>query len=138
MMFLFIVITATAADEKVNWLPTRIVAVSHYPTLARAARIQGVVRVHCTLDVAGNVLEARAASGHPLLIPAATANALKWRFRRESSAVKDFTAVLIYSFQLAGKPVNPPPKFDFVYEEPNKVFITSEPPCPDHLPCLPE
>ena len=42
-----------------------------YPPLARAARVSGSVVVEVTVDEAGNVMSARAVSGHPLLKDAA-------------------------------------------------------------------
>jgi periplasmic protein TonB len=38
-----------------------------YPRLARAAHISGVVEVKVLIDEDGNVIEARAISGHPVL-----------------------------------------------------------------------
>ena len=42
-----------------------------YPILARQSRIQGIVVIEAIIDERGNVIEVRAISGHPLLIPAA-------------------------------------------------------------------
>ena len=42
-----------------------------YPTLAQQSRIQGIVVIEAIIDEHGNVVEMRAISGHPLLIPAA-------------------------------------------------------------------
>jgi protein TonB len=51
-----------------------------YPPLARAARVSGAVVVEVTVDEAGNVISARAISGHPLLKDAAVAAARGWKF----------------------------------------------------------
>ena len=51
-----------------------------YPPLAKAARVSGAVVVEVTVDEAGNVISARAVSGHPLLKDAAVAAARGWRF----------------------------------------------------------
>ncbi|HJQ67430.1 MAG TPA: TonB family protein [Blastocatellia bacterium] len=51
-----------------------------YPPLARAARVSGSVVVEVTVDEAGNVMSARAVSGHPLLKDAAVAAARGWKF----------------------------------------------------------
>ena len=51
-----------------------------YPPLARAARVSGSVVVEVTVDESGNVMSARAVSGHPLLKDAAVAAARGWKF----------------------------------------------------------
>jgi protein TonB len=42
-----------------------------YPVLAMQSRIQGIVVIEAIIDEHGNVIEERAISGHPLLVPAA-------------------------------------------------------------------
>ena len=44
-----------------------------YPELAKQARIQGVVRLATTVGKDGTVIDIKAMSGHPLLVPAALA-----------------------------------------------------------------
>lgn len=51
-----------------------------YPPLAKAARINGSVVVEMTADEEGNVISARAISGHPLLKDSAVAAAKDWKF----------------------------------------------------------
>jgi protein TonB len=52
-----------------------------YPSLARAARISGIVRLEAVISRDGTILNFRAVSGHPLLVPAAMAAVQKWVFR---------------------------------------------------------
>ena len=52
-----------------------------YPPLARQARISGTVRLEAVISRDGTILNLRAVSGHPLLIPAAVAAVQKWVFR---------------------------------------------------------
>ena len=51
-----------------------------YPPLAKAARISGSVVVEVTADEEGNVISARAVSGHPLLKDPAVSAAKGWKF----------------------------------------------------------
>jgi protein TonB len=51
-----------------------------YPTLARQTRIWGTVVVDAVIDEHGNVVQARAVNGHPLLIPAALRAVLQWKY----------------------------------------------------------
>lgn len=52
-----------------------------YPPLARAARVEGIVRLEAVIARDGTILGLRAVSGHPLLIPAALAAVERWVFR---------------------------------------------------------
>lgn len=52
-----------------------------YPPLAKAARVSGAVVVEVTVDEEGNVMSARAVSGHPLLKDASVAAARGWKFK---------------------------------------------------------
>jgi protein TonB len=51
-----------------------------YPVLAREAHVRGTVVVNAVIDEHGNVVGARALSGHPLLIPAALKAVLQWKY----------------------------------------------------------
>ena len=51
-----------------------------YPRLAREAHISGTVVVNAMIDEHGNVVGARAVSGHPILIPAALNAVLQWKY----------------------------------------------------------
>jgi TonB family protein len=53
-----------------------------FPSEAREAGADGVVKVEVTLDAEGNVVEAKAVSGNPLLYKASEEAALKTKFRR--------------------------------------------------------
>lgn len=55
-----------------------------YPALARQTHIWGVVLVDAIIDEQGNVVQARAISGHPLLIPAALKAVLQWKYEPTS------------------------------------------------------
>jgi protein TonB len=51
-----------------------------YPPLAKAAGVSGAVVVEVTVDEQGDVISARAISGHPLLKDSAMAAARGWKF----------------------------------------------------------
>jgi TonB family protein len=53
-----------------------------YPQAAVEARVSGPVVVEITIDESGNVISARALSGHPLLRDAAIDAARRWKFKR--------------------------------------------------------
>src|SRR5207245_10030260 len=59
--------------------PRRVVYVAPvYPDLARAARVEGIVIVDCTIDRDGRVIDARVLRGHPLLDQAALSAVRRW------------------------------------------------------------
>lgn len=53
-----------------------------YPKMAKDAKIEGSVVVEVTIDERGNVIKARAVSGHPLLRDAAVSAARQWTFSK--------------------------------------------------------
>jgi TonB family protein len=71
-----------------------------YPAIARAAQASGTVKVQVTVDEQGNVIAARAVSGHPLLQAASVTAARQAKFSptRLSGEPVQFTGVLIYNF----------------------------------------
>jgi protein TonB len=73
-----------------------------YPPIAKAAKASGVVTVQVLIDEDGNVVEAKAVSGHPLLRQAAVDAAYQAKFtptRLEGKPVK-VSGVLTYEFRL--------------------------------------
>jgi TonB family protein len=71
-----------------------------YPEIARAAKASGTVSVQVTIDEAGNVIAARAVSGHPLLQAASVEAARNAQFSPSmlnGQAVK-VTGVVTYNF----------------------------------------
>ena len=52
-----------------------------YPTLAKQARISGVVKLQAVIARDGTVVDLRAIAGHPLLIPAAISAVKQWIFQ---------------------------------------------------------
>jgi protein TonB len=52
-----------------------------YPALAKAARIQGDVRLEVFISKTGNVDSVKVVSGHPMLIPSAVEAVKKWQYK---------------------------------------------------------
>jgi protein TonB len=52
-----------------------------YPTLARAARVQGEVILSAVIDTNGQITNLQLVSGHPMLVPAAIAAVRDWRYK---------------------------------------------------------
>jgi len=52
-----------------------------YPTLARAARVQGEVVLNAIIDVNGQITNLQLVSGHPMLVPAAIEAVKLWRYK---------------------------------------------------------
>ena len=78
-----------------------------YPPIARAARATGNVTVAVTIDEDGNVVAAKAVSGHPLLQAASVAAARNAKFTptKMSGQPVKVQGVLIYAFS---EPAQPP------------------------------
>ena len=71
-----------------------------YPPMARSARVSGQVQVQITVDEEGNVIDAEAISGHPLLHGAAVAAARASKFTptKLSGQPVKVTGILSYNF----------------------------------------
>jgi protein TonB len=52
-----------------------------YPTLAKAARIQGEVKLQAIISKQGTIENLRVISGHPMLVKAAVDAVEQWRYR---------------------------------------------------------
>jgi TonB family protein len=79
-----------------------------YPAIAKAARAQGSVQVEVTISESGEVMNAQAISGHPMLREAALQAAKQWRFKpTELSGVPVKTqGVITFNFD-SGKTATP-------------------------------
>ncbi len=74
-----------------------------YPTLARAARVQGDVVLSAVIDVNGQIQNLTLVSGHPMLVPAAIAAVRQWRYKpyllNGSPVEVETTITVIFSLQ---------------------------------------
>lgn len=74
-----------------------------YPPLAKAAKAAGAVQVQVTINEAGDVTEAQALSGHPLLHQAAIDAARQWKFKPTNDLGPiSVQGVLTFNFLLDG------------------------------------
>jgi len=71
-----------------------------YPPIARHAHVEGVVTVRVTIDEQGNVISARAVSGHPLLQGACVEAARNAKFSPTKLAGQPVkvTGLIAYNF----------------------------------------
>jgi TonB family protein len=99
-----------------------------YPPSARAAQIQGEVAVDIQIDREGNVIEAKADSGHRLLQKYAQENIRAWKFRRYGSSVTyPFRHRITYSYRLEGIPIYPVHYGVVTLRMPDRVEVVSPP-----------
>ena len=79
-----------------------------YPSVAKAAGVQGAVQVTITVDETGNVINSQVISGHPLLRDAAIKAAHEWKFKPTEVAGEPVKVegTVTFNFTLA-KPVPP-------------------------------
>src|SRR5579859_7971549 len=80
-----------------------------YPPLAKAARIEGVVRLKLLVDASGNVTQVLDPSGHPLLVGAAIEVTHRYRYRpfEVAGAPSSVVVEAAVSFVLSPDPPSP-------------------------------
>ncbi|HEU0185207.1 MAG TPA: TonB family protein [Blastocatellia bacterium] len=73
-----------------------------YPPVARAARASGAVQIQVTISESGDVINAQAIGGHPLLRDAALQAAKQWRFKPTeiSGAPVKTQGVITFNFDM--------------------------------------
>jgi protein TonB len=70
-----------------------------YPMMARQLKVTGQVAIEAVVDTSGAVLEARAASGNPILTKPALEAVKKWRFKPFTAGGKPAPALVSLSFE---------------------------------------
>lgn len=80
-----------------------------YPPIAKAVRAESTIIVEVLVSEAGDVICARALSGHPLLRAAAVAAALKWKFEPIEVSGNPTKAIgtIAINFKLTERDMNP-------------------------------
>lgn len=87
--------------------PRQIYSVNpEYPALARQARISGVVDIDAIIDEQGNVVQARALDGQPLLVPAAISAVLQWKYEPTVLNGVPISVELVVQVQFAARKLN--------------------------------
>ena len=119
---LLLALSLGQAEEIARLTPTRMVSMV-YPRPALLAGIQGSVEILCNVSVAGDVTEATALGGHPLLAKPAAANAKRWMFEMHGN--QSVTTKLVYRFSLSGN--GPPAPGESVFDQPNVITVSSAP-----------
>jgi len=99
-----------------------------YPIVARNGNIQGTVEVQVTIDGDGNVANASAISGHPLLRKAALENIRRWKF--EPATPDDGILKIMYVFRLDSPETYYEPQTLNLFDFPSRVEIVSRLPQP--------
>ncbi|HZS07007.1 MAG TPA: energy transducer TonB [Blastocatellia bacterium] len=100
-----------------------------YPPIAKAARASGAVQVQVTVNEAGEVTEASAVSGHPLLRDSAVEAARQWRFKPTllgGQPVK-ISGLLTFNFTLSDEGEQPPPGDVLLNSKEGEILMAARP-----------
>jgi TonB family protein len=73
----------------------RTKVVPDYPALAKQMNVRGKVKIEATVSAEGRVISTKVVGGSPVLVPAATDAAKRWRFEPES---KETTELIEFDF----------------------------------------
>jgi TonB family protein len=141
-LIMLMIRASSPASECENYSPEKIVKMN-YPPLATLARIEGEVKFQCTVGNDGSVISTEVLSSpgskppSEVLLKAAKKNISQWRFvRKDESKCECHNVLMIYKFQLKGiAKRSRSPRTTFAFEPPNRVLVTAEATCADHLPC---
>ena len=88
---------------------------------------QGVVVVRCDVRDDGSLVP-KNAEGPPVLSDAVRANVVKWKFFSSNSGDTSSSVTLIYTFEIKGASRKSSPESRFIFEFPNRVYVSSEQP----------
>jgi TonB family protein len=126
---LLIGLASLVGEASAEWKPSKIESF-HYPMVARAAGIQGVVVLSCTIDANGAISAASVVSGNPLLSQAAIEAIKAWKFSQTGSFAQSPLQLTI-EFHLEGRCKDeccPEKSEKFVFRYPDRVLLTSKKP----------
>jgi len=120
--------TAFAQEHKVGVLSYEA---PQYPVIARAARVQGTVRLQLKINPDGSVLSVDVLSGHPLLAASTATTMRKWRFAcLDCSFGQEFNLVVAVKYRVGVLPCDYySPKLHYTrYSFPYDVEVFRYPP----------
>ena len=99
-----------------------------YPPLARAAHIEGEVRLEFVLNRDGDPSSVRVISGHPMLVPATVATVKTWKFELPENAFQeDRKYETTFAYKLAKKEIEQEnqPKVSVAVNTFHRVVVTA-------------
>jgi TonB family protein len=134
MHYLVILVLCASAMAQQHKISVQKYEVPKYPAIARAAHVQGAVKL--ILDVAsdGTVRNAEVLDGHPMLKEAALETAKLWRFHCDTCKhAEPFRHSFIIEFKIDDRTCGAD-YIHYSYSLPNKMTITRDATCPDHAP----
>lgn len=111
-VFLLLTLSLAAAAQATSVRVPSDVAATHlksnpapeYPPLAQAARIQGNVILHISIDENGNVSPIRVVHGHPMLVAAAMDGVRRWKYSPFIEAGAPISVITVVAVRF-GNPV---------------------------------
>ena len=125
MSLLGFLLSASMACMAGDGLCVRHALVPGYPTLGWAARLQGSVVLNIAIAADGEVVSVSPSGAHNLLQEAAAENIRTWRF---CASTAEQNATITYVYALEGKETYPKPAAQVVFDFPEQITITSNPP----------
>ena len=130
LALMLLVSTASAQNQGGAISPQHMELPSVYPTVARAARLQGTITVNLTISENGEVVAAQATSSdaHPLLQREAEKLSRRWKFTCLNCAKESTHPYsLVFSYRLEGKE-SQYTDTGIAVDWPNRVTVTANPP----------
>ncbi len=104
-VLIFTLMFSASVSAQVALVPIKQVGPASYPPAARAVRATGQVAIDLSIDNEGNVVTAKAISGHPLLRAASEHAVRFWKYEKVAidSPIRPETVYLEYSADIETK-----------------------------------
>jgi TonB family protein len=127
---LLLLVAGGASAQRLPEPRLKSAALPRYPAIARAAKVQGEVKVEFVLNTSGEPVSVTAVSGHPLLKGAAEENVRTWRFDLPKDLYRtEWKYDTIFNFKISddGQPYEDP-KLTVTLDSYRYVEVTTNPP----------